>query len=305
MSLGPDTLIDRQRLKRMLSLWRSLAILAIAALVIAVFGRFDGLKGRHHIARLSVSGIIFEDRIRDEALEDIASDDSVKALIVRIDSPGGTVVGGEALFRYLRFVAAEKPVVAVMGTTATSAGYMVALGADHILAREGSITGSIGVILQTTDVSGLLGKLGIATEAIKSSPLKAVPSPLEPLTPEGREASRALILDMYDMFVDMVAERRNLPRNEAILLADGRLFTGRQAVTHGLIDGIGGEAEALAWLEAQRGISRHMPVRDVQLHYEADFLDAAISTIAGKTKLSERLTLDGLISLWHLDFGRP
>lgn len=92
---------------------------------------------------------------------------------------------------------------------------------------------------------------------------------------------------------------------DAMGLADGRVFTGRQAVANKLIDGIGGEAEALAWLEAEHGISRSLPVRDVPLHYETEFLDAAISTIAGKTKLSERLTLDGLISLWHLDFGRP
>ncbi|MFO0996888.1 MAG: signal peptide peptidase SppA [Alphaproteobacteria bacterium] len=305
MSLGPDALIDRQKLKRLLSLWRTMAIIAVAALIVVLFGHFDGLKRRQHIARLTVSGIILEDRVRDEALDDIAGDDSVKALIVRVDSPGGTVVGGEALFKNLRSVAAEKPVVAVMGTTATSAGYMVALGADHIFAREGSITGSIGVILQTTDISGLLAKLGVSTEAIKSSPLKAVPSPLEPLTPEGREATRALIMDMYDMFVSLVAERRNLAREEAVGLADGRIFTGRQAVANKLIDAIGGEGEALVWLEAEHGISRSLPVRDVQLHYEADFIDAAISTIAGKTKLSERLTLDGLISLWHLDLGRP
>jgi len=301
MSLDADAVVYRRRLKRALAWWRAGAILLGAALVIVVISRAADLPGRPYIARLDVSGIITEDPERDRLLEDLTGDGKVRAVIVAIDSPGGTVVGGESLFRRLRAVAAKKPVVAVMGTLATSAGYMTALGADHLVAHEGTITGSIGVILQATDVTGLLAKLGISTEAIKSAPLKAAPNPFEPLTPEAREATRAVVLDLYDMFVTMVAERRALPRDEALRLADGRVFTGRQALKAKLVDALGGEDAARAWLKDKRGIDRSLPVRDVAPERDLSVWSAARSLVAGKTVLSERLTLDGVISLWHPD----
>jgi protease-4 len=188
-----------------------------------------------------------------------------------------------------------------MGTLATSAGYMIALGADHLVAHEGTITGSIGVILQATDLTGMLAKLGIATEAIKSAPLKAVPNPFEPLTPAAREATREVVLDLYDMFVSMVAERRDLAHDEALRLADGRVFTGRQALKARLVDALGGEAAARAWLTDKHNIPPSIPVRDVAPERELSLWSAARSLVSGKTVLSERLTLDGVISLWHPD----
>jgi protease IV len=263
------------------------------------------LSGRDHIARFNVEGVILEDGKRDELLDKLAQDDSVKALIVRIDSPGGTVVGGETLYLSLRDVSAHKPVVVVMGTTATSAGYMVALGGDMILAHEGTVTGSIGVILQSADVTGLLKKLGVDMEAIKSAPLKATPSPFEPLTPEARAAAKVVIMDMFDMFVTLVAERRNMPKDQVLPLADGRIFTGRQAREAKLIDAIGGESEALLWLETERGVARDLPVREIKVREDDQLLSGAVAALTGKTKLIERLTLDGLVSLWHFDPGRP
>ena len=301
MSLDADAVVYRRRLKRALAWWRAGAILLGAALIVVVISRATDLPGLPYIARLDVSGIITEDPDRDRLLDDLTGDGKVRAVIVAIDSPGGTVVGGEQLFRRLRAVAAKKPVVAVMGTLATSAGYMTALGADHLVAHEGTITGSIGVILQATDVTGLLAKLGISTEAIKSAPLKAVPNPFEPLTPEAREATRAVVLDLYDMFVTMVAERRALPRDEALRLADGRVFTGRQALKAKLVDALGGEEAARAWLKDKRGIDLSLPVRDVAPERDLSLWSAARSLAAGKTVLSERLTLDGVISLWHPD----
>ena len=300
MSLDADATVYRRRLRRSLAWWRAGAILLGAALVIVILGR-AAAAGPAHVARLDVSGIITEDEERDQLLDDLANDRKVRAVIVAIDSPGGTVVGGETLFRRLRKVAAKKPVVAVMGTLATSAGYMTALGADHLVAHEGTITGSIGVILQSTDVTGLLAKLGISTEAIKSAPLKAVPCPFEPLTPAAREATRAVVLDLYDMFVSMVAERRSLPRDEALKLADGRVFTGRQALKLKLVDALGGEDAARAWLKDKRGIDPGLPVRDVSPERDLSLWSAARSLVSGKTVLSERLTLDGVISLWHPD----
>ena len=299
MAIDADTLTVRRRLKRQLFLWRMLAIVAVVALVAAAVGRFGGLGGGDYIARLSITGVIVDDERRHRALARVADDDNAKALIVRIDSPGGTVVGGEALHASLRAVAVKKPVVAVMGQVATSAGYMVAVAADRIFAREGTITGSIGVVLQTTELTGLLDKLGIATEAIKSGPLKSAPSPFEPMTPEVRRVTQALVADIHSMFVTLVADRRALSLEDLRPLVDGRVFTGAAAVKNRLIDDIGGEAEARVWLKEERNVDSSLRVRDVKLARNVDrwldFLDA----LDRKTMFSERLTLDGLVSVWH------
>jgi protease IV len=302
MSLETDSLIDRRRLKRRVSVWRTIAVLAVLIAAIVVLNRTkEAPWQKSYVARLDVSGIIGQDRERDATIERIAKDGAARALIVHINSPGGTVVGGENLYRELREVAETKPVVAVMGTLATSGGYMTALGADYIIARSGSITGSIGVILQTTDVTGLLEKLGISAEAIKSAPLKAVPNPLEPLTEEGREATREVVMDTFNQFIDMVAERRQLPRDTVVKLADGRVYSGRQAADNKLIDALGGENEARDWLAEQRDIPRNTPVRDIEVERKRDGLLGMAGSLAGKALFSERLTLDGLVSLWHPD----
>jgi len=205
-----ELIAERRRLKRSRSWWRGAAIV-VAAVAIAVAAGGSDLARRYqpYIAELRLSGVIADDPEMIDALEDAMTSRNAKALVLRIDSPGGTVVGGESFFRAVRAIAADKPVVAVLGEVAASGGYMVAIAADHIVAREGTITGSIGVLMQTADVTGLLGKLGVVPETIKSAPLKAVPSPFAALTEEGRAATRLLIDDMYDMFVGMVAERRN------------------------------------------------------------------------------------------------
>ena len=299
MALDADHILERRRYKRRLAFWRVAAVVALVVAIGAAVGRFHG--GGDYVSRLDVDGLIFDDRERDRALSELARDEGARALIVRIDSPGGTVIGGEALYRNLRTVALNKPVVAVMGGTATSAGYMTALGADHIVASPGSLTGSIGVLLQTADVTGLLEKLGVKAETVKSSPLKAQPNPLEPFTPEAREAVRSVVLDLYAMFVDMVSERRSIPRDKVLVLADGRVFTGRQALSNGLIDALGSETEARDWLAETHKIRRSLPVKDLKIVHEGEPWYDLLGSVVGKTLLSERLRLDGLISLWHPD----
>ena len=193
MSLETDLLLDRRRLKRRLFVWRSLAVLAVLAAVLVALRGEQWRFGGAHLARLTVSGIITDDRKLNEAVTKLADDDSVKALIVAINSPGGSVAGGEGLHDAIAHVAAKKPVVAVMGGTAASAGYMVAVPAARIFAREGTLTGSIGVLLETGEVSGLLKTIGINAEAITSGPLKDQPSFTRPLTPEGREVLQGLV----------------------------------------------------------------------------------------------------------------
>ena len=301
MTLDADQIIDRRRLNRRLTFWRVLGVGALVAAVVAAAGRFDLVGEDDHVARFVIVGIIFDDQAQQDALDGVAENDKAKALLVKIDSPGGTYVGGEALYQTLRRVAKKKPVVALMGTTATSAGYMTALGSDHIVAQASSLTGSIGVIMQTADLTGLLEKLGIKPEVVKSGPLKAQPNPLERFTPEARKATEVVIQDFYEMFVDLVAERRSLPRDKVLALADGRVFSGRQAKEEGLVDSLGSEPEARKWLAETHKIADSLPVKEVKVKYEDEPWRVLFDSIMGKVLFSERLRLDGVISLWHPD----
>jgi len=299
MSLDADHVVERRGLKRRLVFWRVLGVAAVAAAIVAAVGRFDMAVSRDHIARLEIEGLILDDQDREEALKDVAKNNKAKALLVRIDSPGGTYVGGEALYEALRRVAEKKPVVALMGTTATSAAYLTALASDRIIARASTLTGSIGVILQTADVTGLLDKIGVKPEVVKSAPLKAQPNPLERFSPEARKAAEEVIADFFDMFQARVAERRSLSREKVKALADGRVFSGRQALSRGLVDAIGAEPEARAWLAETHEIAESLPVRDVKIKDDKELWREYLDSKIEKVLFSERLSLDGVISLWH------
>lgn len=301
MSFDPDAVIDRRRLKRKLRWWQAATLVAATLAIIAGLQAGDLLFKHDTVARLRIAGLIVEDYRRDALLADIAEDPSVRALIVHVDSPGGTVVGGEDLYRSLRAVSENKPVVAVMGTVAASAAYMTAVAGDRVFAREGTITGSIGVLFQTADITGMLDKLGIKPETLKSGPLKAVPSPTEPLTDEARAATQALVFDLFEFFVDLVAERRPLDRAQVLQLADGRVYTGRQAVANGLVDAIGGETAARDWLAEAKDIPRDLRAVTVKPKRERTGLSEALSGLTGKSLFSNALTLDGLLSVWHPD----
>jgi protease IV len=300
MAYESDYLVDRRRLKRRLTFWRILAVVAIVAAIAAAFGRLgDSVVGGDFMARVTIKGIIVQDDRRLQVLRDLAENNSVKAVILRIDSPGGTVVGGETLYRAILDLGSKKPVVAVMDGVAASAAYMTAIAADRLFAREGTLTGSIGVILQATEVTKLLEMIGVTARSFKSGSLKAVPSPLERITPDVEAATQALIDEMYRMFRDMVLERRKMKPADASRFADGRIFTGRQALKNGLIDEIGGEEDAIAWLESEKGVPAGLTVRRVKVDRDVDDLFDRLDSLARKTILSERLTLDGLISVWH------
>jgi len=303
MALDVDLLLDRRRLKRRLILWRTLAVIVGVIAMLAVLRGAGLTKGGAHLARLQVNGVITEDRKLVEAIRAAAKDSSVKALIVSINSPGGSVSGGESLYRAIGFVAEKKPVVAVMGGLAASAGYMVAMPANRVFARESTITGSIGVLMETGEVSGLLDKLGINAEAITSGPLKDQPSFIKPLTPAGREVLRAIIMDMYDQFVGMVATGRHMDPDAVRALADGRAYTGRQALKLGLIDAIGDEQDAKAWLEKAKGLQADLPVEDISTTGLAGrVLTEEFSPVIEslwKTLISQRVMLDLPWALWQ------
>jgi protease-4 len=317
MATRAEELIDRRRLRRKVTFWRVFALLIAAVAIIGIAGAlYDGKftgKSVDHIAKVKVEGTILEDEDLLELLEDVRKSATAKGVIISIDSPGGTTAGGEAIYEAVRAVAAEKPVVAQVGTLAASAGYMIASATDHIVARQSSIVGSIGVLAQIPNFSRLMDKIGISVDEVKSSPLKAEPSPFNPTSEEERAMLRSMIMDSYNWFVGLVEERRPLSRSEVLALADGSVFTGRQALSRKLVDRLGGEKEAIAWL-GEKGVSADLKViewkpkkKGASLLFGSDIGKAIASLIglpaAGSDLLREtgadRLFLDGLISLWH------
>jgi protease-4 len=304
MALNADTLLDRLYLKQQASKWRLLAILALVVVLISSFetGHVSSAIESSYVARLEVDGVIMDDLDRDKLLNEVRDNGKIKALIVWLDTPGGSAVGGEELYIKLREISKVKPVVAVMRTMATSAGYLTALGADYIVARQGTITGSIGVIIQTVEVTELAEKLGIKPITIKSAPLKGSPSPFEKFTPEAQVAMQDVVRDFFDIFVNIVSERRQLPREKVVALADGRVYTGRQAYEKKLVDAIGGEAEALDWLIKNRNIDKSLEVKEVKVkRTENSWLENLTQSVAQKVLPESMVRLDGLLAIWHPD----
>jgi protease-4 len=305
MSIDVDLLMDRRRLKRGLAFWRIFAVLAVVVCIIIAFARAGAGFGGAHIARLSVTGIIGDETQLTRQVEAVAKDGSARAMLVYVDSPGGAVAGGQSLHDAIARVAAVKPVVVVMGGTAASAGYMISVPAARIFAREGTLTGSIGVILETGEISGLLSRIGVTTDAIISGPLKDQPSFTKPMSPQGHEVLQALVMDLYDQFVQVVATGRHMDPAKVRELADGRPYTGRQALKLGLIDAIGGEDDARAWLASDKHVSTSLPVRDVRGRGLAErALGESLSGIVGdamKSLLFQGVKLDGAWALWQPD----
>ena len=265
MSSSSDYMVDRRRLRRKLGFWRIAAIGAalLAALVaVAKFSGFDTMeKAAPHIARLSIEGIITGDEDSIQLIKDIG-DSKASAVVLKIDSPGGTTAGAEKLYLELRKLAEKKPVVAVVGTLAASGGYIAAIGADEIVVRGNSLIGSIGVLFQFPNFTRALDTLGVKVEEIKSTPLKAAPNGFEPTSEAAKAAINSLVVDSYDWFKNLVKERRHLDDAELAKVVDGRVFTGRQGLPLKLADLIGGESDAIAWLETNKDIAKKLPVRD-------------------------------------------
>jgi protease-4 len=302
MSLNADTLLDRMRLKQQLSRWRIIAIAVAVISALFIFEkttRFSPIKS-NYIARITIDDIITDDRDVAKLIDDTRRDSHARAVIVWLDTPGGSAVGGQELYLSLRKLAREKPVVAVMRSMATSAGYMASLGADHIIAREGTITGSIGVILEAFEATELAEKIGIRPITIKSGPNKAAPNPLEKFTPAQAEVLQSVIKDFFNWFVGIVAERRHLPHDEVAELADGRIYTGTQALNAKLIDQLGGEDEAVQWLENDKKIPKYLEIRDVKVEKESPSLFGTLSQLAnGKITSLFVQKLDGLTAIWQ------
>ena len=321
MPTDSDVIVDRRRMRRKLTFWRVLAALGVIAAVVAVgvlatpAGR-SALTGSHAIARVKIDGLIRSYAARVEAFERLEKS-SAAAVIVHINSPGGTTAGSEQLYDALMRLKAKKPMVVVVEGLAASGGYIAALASDQIIAQQTALVGSIGVLFQYPNFTDLMKTVGVKVEEVKSSPLKAAPNGFEPTSPEARAALDALVKDSYAWFRGLVKDRRKMDDATLQTVADGRVFTGRQAVGLKLIDQLGDEKTAVAWLVSEKKIDKELPVKDFKLtprFGDMTFLRAtaavALDTFglgsfarqmeqSGVVQAVDRFGLDGMLALWQ------
>jgi protease-4 len=314
MTTDVDALVDRRRLRRKLTFWRAAAVLIVIAGLLALGSAMskNGLitnKKLPHIAKVNVTGMITYQPKLLAALKRIEENDAAKALLVFVDSPGGSTAGAEAIYASLRRIAAKKPVVAQIGTLGASGAYVTAIGTDHIVATQTSLVGSIGLLVQWAEFDKLIGDWGIRFQEIKTSPLKASPNGFTPASEEAKAALRSLVEDSFDWFKKLVAERRRLDDSTLAAVSDGRVFTGRQSMELKLIDELGDEKTALNWLIEKKDVSKTLPLSE----YKPDdknlpsWLGVA-AQLAGLIGLAppwlsavqdSTIRLDGLISVWQ------
>ena len=316
MAVDAETLADRRRLRRKLSLWRVLAfgslIVAVGTAGLVATGGPSGSVGvRPQIARVSISGFIAGDQRVTDLFRRVGDSAAVQGVVISINSPGGTTSGSEELFRGIRDLAAKKPTVAFVDGLAASGGYITALAADRIVARETALVGSIGVLFQFPDVSKLLNTVGVAVEEIKSAPLKAEPSPFHPPSTEARAALQSVVNDTYGWFKDLVADRRKMSPDQLAAVSDGRVFSARQGVPLRLVDELGSEKDAVAWLERDRKVPHDLPVTDWKPRgtsgfslwsaaaFGADLLGLDQVGAALRSASAATAKLDGLLVLWQ------
>jgi protease IV len=321
MPSDADLIVDRRRMRRKLTFWRvAAALIAVVAIVtvgiVATPAARRSIAGEQAIARVKIEGLIRSDNDRVAALERLGRSQA-KAVIVHINSPGGTTAGSEQLYDSLMRLKEKKPIVVVVDGLCASGGYIAALASDHIISQGTSLVGSIGVLVQFPNFSELMKTIGVKVEEIKSTPLKAAPSGFEPTSPEARAALDALVRDSYAWFRELVKSRRNMDDATLEKAADGRVFTGRQAIGLKLVDQLGDEKTAIAWLVAQKKIDRELPVRDFRMSPrfgDMSFIRLALTmtldavgltTIArqfeeaGGIQAVDQLGLHGLLALWR------
>ncbi len=315
-----DYLAERRSLQRRVSYWRiaafSALILALIVSGLRLFGTDASLSFTPHIARLAIEGIITGDRETLKLIQKIEDSKNVAAVLITIDSPGGTTSGAERLYDAIRRLSAKKPTVAVVGSMAASGGYIAAIGADQIVALGNALVGSIGVLVQYPNFTKLLDTVGVKVEDVKSSPLKASPNGFEPTSPEARAALAALVDDSFTWFKALVKERRAMSDEQLQVVSDGRVFTGRQGMELHLVDHLGGEREAIDWLQKEKNITKDLPVRDWKQDRTLERLgilsfSARAAEVLGfgglsvvldhAAKSAQERMLDGLLSIWQVN----
>ncbi|CAK8162864.1 protease IV [Candidatus Xenohaliotis californiensis] len=295
-----DLLLSMQSLRSKIVKWRVLAILFFFLLIIFIFNNniksVNPAASNHWIARVTIDGVITEAEYRNSLLKDLRNNKHCAAVVINVNSPGGSVVGSEILYNDISYINETKPVVVLMGTIAASGGYLLSLAADRIFAHEGTLTGSIGVVINSLEFTGLFEKLGINPLVIKKPYLKAVPSPFEKFSEDGRKAIDGVISDIYQYFFSLVEKNRNISRDKLLKIADGRVYTARQALNFNLIDQIGNEQDVLSWLKEEKSIN--YPVRNFEIKSKSFFshniLPKKITALFNKGSSSLELGLQAL-----------
>jgi protease-4 len=211
--------------------------------------------GDNQVGLVNIKGVIVDSRETVKQLEEMAMDPGIKGIIIRINSPGGAVAPSQEIYAEIKRITKIKPVYSSLGTVAASGGYYVACGSQRIYANPGTLTGSIGVIMQFTNWKKVLDKIGVGNEVIKSGTHKDIGSPLRPMTPEEKILLQEMINDVYNQFVVAVTESRDIPLDKLLSLADGRVFSGRQAFEYGLVDKLGSLQQAIRDLAKKVGIT--------------------------------------------------
>jgi len=228
--------------------------LVVIIIVAAMMGHQTSFPIGEKVGVIKVEGpILVSDQIIEQII-DFRKDDSVKAIVLRVDSPGGGVGPSQEIHEEVVKAVAVKPVVVSMGSVAASGGYYISAPASKILANPGTITGSIGVIMEFTNFEELLQKIGLKSQVVKSGDHKDLGSPVRPMTPADRKILQDMINDVHQQFVAAVATGRELPEEKVMKLADGRIYTGRQAKDLGLVDELGNLQDAIMTAAKLAGI---------------------------------------------------
>jgi protease-4 len=236
----------------------SLVVLGFAFLLFlfAFFLREDSpLRSGSRIGVVLIRGVILDSKGPVEQIKKFRKDERVKALIIRIDSPGGSTAASQEIHREILRTLPKKKIVVSMGNIAASGGYYIAAAADKIVANPGTLTGSIGVIMQFSNLKALLHKIGVGMEVVKSGSFKDIGSPLRDMKPEERQLLEGVIKNVHGQFIEVVAQGRRLPKDQVAQIADGRIFSGEQAKTLGLVDELGSFEDAVDLVKKMVGLS--------------------------------------------------
>lgn len=248
------------------------------------------------LALISVKGPIMDVTSKLAWVDKIAAEENIRGVILRVDSPGGGASASQELYAALKKLAAVKPVAVSMGGTAASGGLMLSMAGERIFANASTVTGSIGVRMDLPQVKKLMDTIGVSSETLTTAPYKDAGSPMRPLSDRDRAYLGSVLQDMHNQFVDIVAQGRKMERDKAAALADGRIFTGREALEKGLVDEIGGLRDAIDWLAAKTGVDARKEL--VKEPAKESWLSLKMGSLA-------RSLLADAVSTLQEEHGRP
>ena len=276
-------------------------IIALFVILLILRSRDSGTSIGQKVAVVDITGVITRADATIRLIHTYRDDSSIKAIVIRINSPGGSVAPVQEIYSELKKI--EKPIVASMGGSAASGGYYVACAADTIMANPGTLTGSIGVIMQFTQLKGLYDKVGLGHQVIKSGDFKDTGSPFRELTEPERVVLQATVDDVYNQFVDTIFEARGdlLTRAEIVELADGRIFSGKQALESKLLDQLGNLPDAIETAGELAGIEGKPKV--VRKEKKTSLLEQLVG-VKQIPPLNEMFSLPGVTFRYEMHLGR-